>query len=410
MNVSPAQALAFRVAAQGLAARDGAPLDMLSRGWAFQDSPPGAVAAGLTARCDGLAADWLDGALHDERSVVALYNPRTATALVPAADVATFTAALLPHDEAGWRLVLGRAIPAPGEGIAPAEALDAALPAFEQALDGRELSRDDLHAELRERLPDDLLPWCEGCQSHHARRGLLVAACLHGRLCIAGKARRQPLFARTDQWIGPGAAPETVDREAARAELVRRHLRWYGPTTAELFAQWAGVTPEQARASWGLVSGELAEVELDGGRRVALLADDRERLEAALLADGRGRSEAALDDGHAGGTGVSGRTADDAVRLLPAGDPLLLARDRELLVPDPADRRRVWAAINGPGVVLAGGAFAALWRGRKRGRRLAVELTSLEGPLPRTLLAAVEREAERLAPHRGCTSVEVAVA
>ena len=399
MNVSPAQALAFRVASQGLAARDAAPLDALAGGWAFQDSPPGAVAAGLAARCDGLAADWLDGALHDERSVVALYNPRTATALVPAADVATFTAALLPREEATWRLVLGRAIPAAGDGIGPGDALAAALPAIEQALDGRALSRDDLHAELRERLPADLLPWCEGCQSHHARRGLLVAACLHGRLCVAGRAGRQPLFARTDQWIGPRAVPETVEGDAARAELVRRHLRWYGPTTAELFAQWAGITPEQARASWALVAGELAEVELADGRRASVLADDRARLEAALA------------DGGADGSGAGGRiSGDDDVRLLPAGDPLLLARDRETLVADPAARRRVWVAIGGPGLVLARGAAVALWRGRKRGRRLALELTPLgAAPPPRAMLAAVEREAERLAPHRGCTSVEVAV-
>jgi Winged helix DNA-binding domain len=382
MTVSPSQVIAFRLAAQGLGAERGlTPLDALGAGWAFQDSPPGAVAAGLSARCEALDAGWLDAALHDERSVVALYNPRTATAIVPAADVATVTAGLLPPDAESLRFVLARAIPPRGEGIEPQEALAGALPAFEEALDGVQLSRDDLHAALRERLPSDLLPWCDGCGSHHARRGLLVVAGLHGRLCIAGRAGRQPLFARSDQWIGPQAAPEAVDRDAAAAEVVRRHLRWYGPTTPELFAQWAGITPAQGARAWALVAGELAAVALEGGGSAWLLADDLPALEQAAPPSG--------------------------LRLLPAGDPLLLARDRELLVADPAARRRMWAAINGPGVVLRDGAPGALWRGRKRGRRLAVEVTPLDGALPRAALTALEREAQRIAPHRGCASAAV---
>jgi hypothetical protein len=96
--------------------------------------------------------------------------------------------------------------------------------------------------------------------------------------------------------------------------------------------------------------------------------------------------------------------------LLPPGDPLLLARDRELLLPDAAARRALFVAINSPGLVLLDGAPAALWRGRKRGRRLAVEIRALGGgALPRRALPAIEHEAERIAPHRGCTSATVAL-
>lgn len=383
MTVSPAQVIAFRLAAQRLSgAPAGDPLALLGDGLAFQDSPPGAAATALNARCGPLDAGWLDAALLDERSAVALYNPRTATAIVPAADVATFTAGLQPRGEEELRFVLGHAIPPQGEGAAAEELLAVALPAFADALDGIQLSRDDLHAALRERLPAELLPWCEGCQSHHARRGLLVAAALHGLLCHAGRAGRQPRFARTDQWIGPHGSPDAVDREEAAAAVLRRHLRWYGPTTAELFAQWAGISPLQARRIWELVAGELTAVELDGGGSAWLLAGDADALAAAPMPAG--------------------------VALLPAGDPLLLARDRELLLSDRAARRRLFMAINGPGLALLDGEPVALWRGRKRGRRLAVELTPLDGPLPAGLHDAVEREALGLAPHRGCTSVEVA--
>ena len=133
---------------------------------------------------------------------------------------------LLPGDEAGLKAILGSALPEHSEGFAEPVAL--AVEAVSDALDGVSLSRDDLHEALRQRLPDALLPWCPGCKSHHARRGLLVLAGLHGRLCIAGRAGRQPVFARTDQLVG-WDAPE---RSGAGAELVRRYHRTLRPVDA----------------------------------------------------------------------------------------------------------------------------------------------------------------------------------
>jgi hypothetical protein len=91
------------------------------------------------------------------------------------------------------------------------------------------------------------------------------------------------------------------------------------------------------------------------------------------------------------------------VRLLAAGDPLLLARDREVLVPDKELRGRVFRPTGSPGVVLRDGELAGLWRARRKGRRLEVEVEEL-GTLD---LEAVRREAERIAPLRGCTDVAV---
>ncbi len=91
----------------------------------------------------------------------------------------------------------------------------------------------------------------------------------------------------------------------------------------------------------------------------------------------------------------------EGVRLLATGDPLLLSRDRETVVPDAAMRKQVWKAVGGAGVVLVDGQATALWRARKQGKRLEV---TVEGKAPRKALQA---EAERLAPHRGCTTVEI---
>jgi hypothetical protein len=235
-----------------------------------------------------------------------------------------------------------------------AEAVAVAVEAVSEALDGRELSRDDLHEELRGLLPGSMLPWCEGCGSHHARRGLLVMACLHGRLCIAGRAGRQPLFARTDRWTGWDPPP----RDEAATELVRRFRAAYPPADPAALAGWAGISKGHADELWEL-------------------AGDEEPRRPHVKAKG--------------------------VRLLAAGDPLLLARDRELLVPDKQLRARIFRPAGSPGVVLADGELAGLWRARKKGRRLEVEVEELG----RLDLGAVEAEAERIAPLRGCTSVAV---
>ena len=322
--------LARRIAAQGLASRDATTLDVL-RSWTVQDSPPGAAATAIAARARTVT---LDEALAD-RDAVALYNPRTATAILPSDEAAAFATPLIDPDEG--------------------EEARIAVEAISSALDGRTLSRDDLHEELRGRLPAEMLPWCDGCQSHHARRWVLVTAGLHGRLCIAGRAGRQPAFARTDQWIDWDAPP----REQAGAELVRRFRVAYGPSSPADFAAWAGIEGPHARALWELVPEE----------------------EQPKRAPRRAKG----------------------VRLLAPGDPLLLARDRDALVPDPDLRRRVFRPTGSPGVVLHDGELAGLWRARRKGRRLEVEVCEL-GTLD---LEAVRSEAERLAPLRGCTDVAV---
>jgi hypothetical protein len=370
----PARVLAFRLAGQGLAAPVRDPFAALT-GWAVQDSPPGAAALAMAARASGPVAGLLEAALAD-RTVVALYNARTATAVVSAAEVAAFATALAPDpgDDVAMAAVLGAAVPGRTTGLA--EPAELAVEAISHALDGRTLSRDALHDELRRTLPEALLPWCARCRSHHARRGLLVHAGLRGRLCLAGRAGRQPAFARTDQWVTWSPPRSAAD---ARAELVRRYLRAYGPSRPAHLAEWAGIAPAAARTMWALVAGELREVADETGAAAWLLEEDAARLARPLAARG--------------------------VRLLGAGDPLLLGRDRASLIPDPALRRRAWPATGAPGVVLADGAVVGLWRARKAGRRLAVAVEPA-GPVPRE---AVLEAAERLAPVRGCETASVAI-
>jgi hypothetical protein len=343
------QVLAFRLATQGLNERDRTPHEVAAS-FALQDSPPGAALTALNARSP--EPERLDDLLA-RRELVAVPNPRTAVAILPADDVASYLEALRPTDERALKTVLLNAAPGDFE-----RAREHAVTAVTEALDGRVLSRDALHEELRGRLPQELLPWCEPCQSHHARRGLISVAALEGRLCIAGREGRQNTFARTDQWIALGAPDRT--------ELVRRYLHHLGPSTHTDLAAWAGIAPWQAKAL-------MQDVELVQVGKTFLLAADLPLFEAPPKPRG--------------------------VRLLGPGDPLLNARDREVVAPDMALRKRIWRPIGSLGVILHDGRVAGLWRARKQGRRLSFETEWLGEPVD------IAEEAERLAALRGAVYV-----
>lgn len=101
----------------------------------MQDSPPGAATAALLARARtrDVPPGWLDDAL-EKREAIALYNARTATSVLPAADAAAYATALLPHDDAGLKAIVGPAAPDRREGFA--EPVELAVAAISDALDG----------------------------------------------------------------------------------------------------------------------------------------------------------------------------------------------------------------------------------------------------------------------------------
>jgi Winged helix DNA-binding domain len=358
-SVTRARARAFRVARHHLDRRveDAATAAVVG----LQDTPPGIAAVALAARA-AVARDALD-------SLVLVPSVRGAPLAVAPDDLAIFTAGLAPPDEEAARAVIGNAWK-PLENVGAMEALDRVSEAVSDSLRGGPLARDDFHQALRERLPRELLWWCRGCGSHHVHPSLWRATGIRGVLAIVGREGRSPIF---------GAPPEAAAVDDPGALLARRFLHAYAPTRPKLLADWAGIASSHARALWER-AGELVEVDLEGTRAWALAED------APALAEAR---------------------AADGTRLLPNLDPLGAARDRELLVPDPAARKRVWTSLGGPGMVLAGGEVAGLWRSARKGKRLAVTVEPLRR-LSAATREALAGEAERLAPFRGAESAELA--
>jgi hypothetical protein len=358
-SVTRAQALAFRIARHHLADRAADAETAAVVG--LQDTPPGSAALALAARAD-VAPETLD-------ELVLVPSVRGAPLAVAPRDLPVFTAGLAPPDEEAAKVVIGNAWKTL-DTVGAMEALDRVSEAVHDSLAHGPLPRDDFHQALRERLPDELLWWCRGCGSHHVHPSLWRATGIRGVLAIVGREGRTAVF---------GAPPKVKPVDDPGAQLARRFLGAYGPGRPKLLAQWAGIATSHADALWQR-AGELAEVDFDG-TKAWVLAED-----APALADpppARG------------------------VRLLGNLDPLGAGRDREVLVPDPAVRKRIWRAIGGPGMILADGEIAGLWRSAKKGNKLTVTVEPLVRPT-KAAKAALADEAARLAPFRGTSSAEVA--
>jgi hypothetical protein len=149
-------------------------------------------------------------------------------------------------------------------------------------------------------------------------------------------------------WIIPVDRPE-IDVEDARRGLARRHVHWFGPTTAARLARWTGVEARDAALTWASIEDELEAVEVDGidgtpERRFMLDTDVEALLTAGPIA---------------------------GIRLLPYDDAYTKL-DRELLVPDPALRARVLPLVGqstlgyAPDAILVDGEIVGAWQRQQR--------------------------------------------
>ena len=360
LRLTRKHALAFRVARHHLHERLGPDGAREAAVVGLQDTPPGTASLSLAARAD-VAPDALD-------ELVLVPSIRGAPLAVARQDLAVFTTGLEPPDEAAAKVVVGNAWKSL-DAITAMDALDRASDAVHDSLRDGPLARDDFHQALRERLPAELLWWCRGCDSHHVHPSLWRATGIRGVLAIVGREGRSAVF---------GLPPKGRAVKDPGAELARRFLRVYGPARPKLFADWAGLARTHAKDLWER-AGELVEVDLAGTSAWALADDGPALAEPPKIA---------------------------SVRLLANLDPLNAGRDRELLVPDAAVRKRIWKVLGGPGTMLVRGEVGGLWRSSKKGGKLLVTVEPL-GKLSRPAMDALAAEAERIAPFRGADSAEL---
>ena len=316
------QILAFRRRVGGLDERLPPGSKSLRRAaWAgLQDSMPRAALLSLHARVQGVApSTW------EDPSLAQLWGPRYHAYVVAKRDFALFSLGRHP-DNAKSRLRAERI----------AEQLHAQL-------DGRRMTDREIASAL-------------------GVGNTLRYAATTGTVAIRWEGARAPTV-----WT---VAAADVDPADACRELARRYLHIFGPTTAESFARWAGISGRSAANTFAALEGSLLPVRSPLGDEW-LLADDEPAMRAA-------------------------ETAAAPARLLPSGDAyfLLDGAERELLVPRADQRQRLWTSRVWPGALLVEGEIRGTWRRThhtvridawarlSRGTRDAIEAEAGALPLP----------------------------
>lgn len=364
-SVDADQVLAFRLARSGLVSRAADGLAEASACPASDFARDAALIA-LAARAEGLTRETYHRAVDCGDIVVAHVLRGAIHALAPA-DFGLYGQALIAGDERELAAQLGRQVErlCADTGFAPSAALAAVASAVADGLaGGRRLDRNELHAELRARLPAHLLPWCRGCESHHVAPMLWRYATIEAGVRLDSDRRYM---------VGdPGPAPPA-------RHAVHSFLAFYGPAKPGEFAEWAGVAKTHAQRLWEETAGDRVEVRVGRGR-AWLMREDVDALRSPPTAHG--------------------------IRLLPPGDPYLQKVNRSLLAPDAALRSRLFRPVASPGAVLSDGRLAGLWRVRAKGAKAEVAVEALS-PLPRADLA---EEAQRVAALRGADEAVVVLA
>lgn len=381
--------IAFRLGAQNLRERtDSDRLDDAAGRCGIQNSPPGSALLALHARVRGVTQQRIDEAVAEDKRLTLTWCMRGAPYVIPTADTPVFTTGVLPPTEDVMRhFIRGAGQGVDRLGMSLTEAVELTRAEIRNVLSGRRLAINELGAELAQRIArglpkkqrdlwDEEGPYATGQPLGEAIVHFCVRILTLQRIvCFAPRAGNKAPFVLVDEWLGH-PSPDT-DPTAARAELLRRYLHCYGPSTRAGFAAWMGIQAGDTDPWWGPVEDEMTPVEYDG--TAWMLSDDLDALGSAPTPIG--------------------------VRLLPPRDPYTQLRDRETIVKR-QHRRDIWKPVGAPGTVLVDGAIIGTWRPRKNGRRLTVSVKTF-GTLPGRHKAAVRDEAEQIGPLRAASSVTV---
>jgi len=388
-KVSKGDVIAFRLNAHHLAERlDESELLEAAGRCGVQNSPPGSALLAMHARVRDLTQEQVAEAVAEEKTLLQTWCMRGSPFYFPTVDAPVFTTGVLPPTEEAMRHFIFGVQPSLDKlEMSLIEMVELTGAEIRDVLSGRQLAINELGAELAQRIAHKLpkkqrdiweeegpyapdQPLGEGVV-HFCIRILT----LQRVVCFAPRAGNKAPFVLVDDWLGH-PIPDT-DPEVARAELLRRYLRGYGPSTRGDFAAWAGIYADDTDPWWSLVEDELTPVEFGG--RSWILTEDLDALRSAPKAKG--------------------------VRLLPPRDPYTQMRDREAIV-DKKYHREMWKSVGEPGAVLANGKITGTWRPRKSGRNLTITIKTF-GSLPDRDKKSLQHEAEQIAPLRGASSVDV---
>ncbi|HEX2048007.1 MAG TPA: winged helix DNA-binding domain-containing protein [Acidimicrobiales bacterium] len=309
-------------------------------------------------RLDGLRRGTVATALWEDRRLVKVWAQRGTLHLLLAGELPLYVAALSNRRfdlDGPWLKYFGL----------EAREVPALIDAVAEALDGRQLSREELASEVVHILGD---PKFETLLAS-GWGALLKPAAFQGVLCFGPSEGNRVTFVRPDQWIGPFEMPDPME---SLREMARRFLVAYGPATVDEFARWWGVKPKAVRPVFTVGDG-FEQVEVEGRKAWTV--------EGPPVPDG--------DDG-------------PVVRLLPLFDPYVVAvrrageRPLDSPLKDLVYRKAGWISP----VLLVDGELAGVWEHTEGKDGLRVDIRPFH-PLDAVVTDRAVADARRLAHHLG---------
>jgi hypothetical protein len=412
ISVDRARVMAYRIAELGLTERvDVRPAELAVLDLGIQQYTPDSAQVALTARS---SADPFDDRL------IAVWAARGAPHLQRRDDLDELVRQLWPlsDTDAAARI---KSAQIPDAGSLGIRAFTVTAEAFREAITAP-MPRGVASTEVSKRVPVELTYECRACQARHIAGNVWQQAGLAGGIEVLSRGKDAQLGpigegsadggpgsgkrggARPDGDRGGGAGPDSdgpggagPDGDERRvvgsaggerpplpesnvgiARVIGTYLRFLGPAGPAEVAKFLGSSTAEIRKVWP--SDGLVEVRVDG-RKAWLPESEIPALESASAVDG--------------------------VRWIPGMDPLLQARDRDLLIPDREAQKAVWRPLGNPGALLVDGEVGGVWRARMSGRKRVDLTVSAFGALTASQRKRVEEEAMEVARARGVAEASV---
>jgi hypothetical protein len=363
--ITRAQVLGFRMRAQQLDRDAGDVADTAVLDIGVQDTGPDGGRWALAIRGVGVA-ELSDRELA--RELVTVWTVRGAPHLYRRADLASVAAAVEPFSDAdAGRRIYDATRPLKAAGIANLDALDTVAAAMRSVVTSP-MAKGEVSGRVATLLDPPYLRFCRSCDATHLYEMPFRLAALRAGLELR-PGTSPPVLERIADFApggSPGGSPGGTVPE--RFDVIRAYLRLLGPATPRDVAGYLDAPVKEVKDRWPV---DAVEVSVDGTSAWVLAAD------ADRLLDG----------------------PPAATRMLGPFDLFLQAKDRPLLVADPARAKALWPVLGRPGAVLHDGEIVGTWRPRKTGTKLRVSVEPWARPTA-ALLDAITAQAERLAAHR----------
>ena len=314
----------------------------------------------VRVRAEGVTANNVEAARAEERSVVRTWAMRGTLHLLPSEDVRWILRLVGPtmvrkfqrrHQELG---------------LTP-QVYDRAMEVLKRALSEHgALTR----RQIAEHWAEHGLP-SEGQGVPH----LLCRASLEGLICFGPTVGGKATHVLPDSWLDNGS-----DVADPGAELARRYVAAYAPTTPEDYGTWSGLPVKEVRSAFESIRDELLKVDVDG-------------------------TPMWIPQTHGGLLDKAMSDESPAIKMLGGFDPYLLGyRTRDLGVgPELLKRVHPGGGIIRP-IILIDGRAVATWARKRTGQKLSITVSPFESQSD-DVRAGIDEEVEDIGRFLGVEAV-----